>query len=692
MKRLNIIILLLLPGLLFYLGMLLKSETGFYHLYSSDPVYAYLFDGLNICNFSSPFLVFGPGTPLSLLYAIVMEIVHLFRHQDPLITDVMKNPDVYLSAVNTTIIAIQCFVLFILGFIIYKTSKSIFTGVFFQLTPFVSWILIDIMRPILVENLIVIGIFLLIILIFKYIQYQDNESKLIDKYVVYFSIVTGFIAASKLMYLPIAIIPFILLSGYKKKGFYVVFSIITFSVLAYPIFSNWVAFRSFFVDNFLHSGQYGQGSKTIIATNTYLPNLKSIFTTDHFFLKTYSIIIIGSILYYLPFTRVREKNDKTYKALLGIAIIMTIYILLVSKQFKFYYMTSALLLSIPGLYFVFSIYTRNISKSVRIIIAIPAVLIITYFLYHEVKIKVDWHPNNMAKKENYLSTMKYLEENYSKDQPTLLIPNYYGAPYTAYGCFYGMGWCRGEMKEKYAVELTKIYPNIYSFHTWNYLFLHWDNSYSYIDLLKKYKNIVLFSGDKNLENSISGKLHGINRQIDTRIDTTIVFEKTDETIYEITYDSVIGSMPFEFYFDMEVLDSTREYYICCKGIKAGNGNTQSSDFARSGRFSSKLTKESPFGITSILSEVNADEHYKISVWKYGNGNNNAALIAAANDVDKLYVSERESSITENHWQKIEIDLKIPAAARMQDLKIYCWNNDPVLPAYFDDLKIEKIIP
>jgi hypothetical protein len=494
------------------------------------------------------------------------------------------------------------------------------------------------------------------------------------------------------MYLPVAIIPFLLLPGIKKKGVYVVFSMLAFAILAFPIFNHWGEFRSFYIDNFLHSGQYGQGPKTIISVNTYIPNLKSIFTNDHLFLKTYSIIMLGSLLYHLPFLKVREKNDNPYKVLLGIAIVMTITILLVSKQFKFYYMISALLLSIPGLYFVFSIYTRNISKKVRTIIAIPAVLLLSYFLYHEVKMRVDWHAGNMVKKENYLNTMKYIEENESKDQPTLLIPNYYGAPYTAYGCFYGMGWCRGEIKEKYADELKKIYPNIYSFHTWNYLFLHWDNSYSYIDLLKRYENIVLFSGDKNLENSISGKLHGINRQIDTRIDTTIVFEKTGETIYEVTYDSAIGAMPFAFHFDAEVLDTIKESFICTEGFKAGNGNTQSSDFSRSGRYSSKLTEEAPYGMTIILSEVRADEHYKMSIWRYDNGNKNAGLVVAANDINKLYVFKTTSSMDMNRWQQIEIDLIIPVAAHMQDLKIYCWNNNPDLPAYFDDLSFEKIVP
>ncbi|MBN2274512.1 MAG: hypothetical protein JXK95_09285 [Bacteroidales bacterium] len=688
-KILFIIAFLILPCLLFYLGMLMKSETGFYHLYSTDPVYAYLFDGLNICNFSWPFLVLGPGTPLSLFSSIVMGIVHLFRSQDPLITDVMKNPDVYLSAINTTLIAIQCMTLFILGFFVYKASNSLFTGLFFQLTPFVSWILIDIMRPILVENLIVISLLLLILLLYRYTKYQDKKSELLDRYLISFSILTGLIAATKLMYVTIAVIPFLLLPGYKKKGLYVIVSMIAFIILAFPIFNHWVEFRDFYINNFLHSGQYGQGPKTIISFNDYLPNLKSIFTTDRLFLKTYPIIVSGSILYYLPFLKIKEKNDKAHKILLGIAIIMTITILLVSKQFKFYYMTIALLLSIPGYYFVFSIFTRNISKRFKSIIAVPAVIILSYFLFHEVKTRVAWRPGNMIKKENCLNTMKYIQEKYDKDQPTLLIPNYYGAPYTAYGCFYGMGWCRGEIKNKYAEELKKIYPNIYSFHTWNNKFFHWDNTYFYIELLKKYNSIVLFSGDPHLENMLYHKLQGINRQIDTKIDTVITFEKTREVIYEVEYDSILGIEPFAICFNAEVLDNTGQFFVSKDGFKAGNANTQSADFARSGIYSGKLTKDNPYGMTISLSEVDTSDHYRISVWKYDNGNHDAGLVVAANDKEKLYLYNKNTSSNENNWHKIEIDLIIPMESHMQDLKIYCWNNDPELPAYFDDLSIER---
>ncbi|MFO7656118.1 MAG: hypothetical protein R6W78_03560, partial [Bacteroidales bacterium] len=146
MKKLKTLVFLILPVLLFVLGMMVKSRVGYYHLFTSDPAYAYLLNGLALCDFNIPWLVQGPGTPLILYCAIVMPVVHLFRGQDTLIIDVMQNPDIYLSIITTSVIAIQSLLLFLMGLLIFKSSKKILTGLFFQLTPFVSCVLIEILR------------------------------------------------------------------------------------------------------------------------------------------------------------------------------------------------------------------------------------------------------------------------------------------------------------------------------------------------------------------------------------------------------------------------------------------------------------------------------------------------------------------------------------------------------------------
>jgi hypothetical protein len=693
MKKIKIVSLLILPALICFIGILYKSEIGFYHLFITDPEYAYLLNGLNICQFALPYQVNGPGTPLQFFCAAVIAVVHFFRDQDTLIVDVIKNPDLYLDVIHTSLIVVSSITLFVTGYIIFKVSGNIFTGIYFQLMPFVSWLLIDITKHIMVENFVVIGVMLLIAIAFIYINDQGvRNNRIIDWYIIGFSIIIGFIAANKLMYLPIAIIPFVLIVGYKGKIAYTALSIFAFALFSFPIFPNWVSFRDWYWTNLVHSGMYGSGTATFIDFKPFIANLKSVFFSDHFYRKAFCIILLGSIIYPVPFLKLKKEKDTSYRLLFGISITMIIMSILVAKQFKFYYLTTALLLSIPGLYLVFSIFTRRLSDRIKQIMAVPLYGLILYFAFIETRVMFDYHKGNINRKEQLMNTKNFIEKRYPKDQPTLLIPNYYGAPYKAHGLFYGMAWCGPEMGAKYTLALNKYYPHIYFYHTWNNLFNQWGNSFSYIDLLKKYTKIVLFSGDTILENSLYSKLHGMNRQFDTKFDTVVSFEKTGEKIYEVTYDSSKGNLPFAFYFDAEVLDSTGEFYKGCKGINAGNGNTQSSDFARSGRYSCKLTKESPFGLTSILSEVNADENLKISVWSYINGNNNSGLVVTANDVNKLYIFKKAPSLNENHWQKIEIDLKIPAAADMQDLKIYCWNNEPDLPAYFDDLSIEKTIP
>jgi len=298
--------------------------------------------------------------------------------------------------------------------------------------------------------------------------------------------------------------------------------------------------------------------------------------------------------------------------------------------------------------------------------------------------------HNIAKKESYISTMKYIQKNYKMNQPTLLISDYYGASYKEYGLFYGMAWCGEKMRNKYAPVLIKLYPQIYFYHGWNNMFNYWNNSFSYIDLLKKYHNIILYSGDSELEKNLAPKLHGINRQLDLKYKKVYFNELTNQNIYEVTYDSIASCKYNQFICDAELLDKTKSSFINPQGLLFDNGITQSYEKARSGKYSSKLTKEYPYGMTTILSEINNGEHFKISVWIFDNGNTNAGLVVAANDVEKYYNFKTKSSITENQWQRIEIDFIVPLIAHMQDIKIYCWNPDPILPAYFDDLEIEKL--
>jgi len=106
----------------------------------------------------------------------------------------------------------------------------------------------------------------------------------------------------------------------KKKGLYFIFTLIVFSIFAFPIFNRWVYFREWFFSNVLHSGLYGRGPATLIEKASFLINIKNIFDFKRIYPYAFIIITFAAIIYHLRFLKVKISNDKYYRALLGIAI------------------------------------------------------------------------------------------------------------------------------------------------------------------------------------------------------------------------------------------------------------------------------------------------------------------------------------------------------------------------------------
>jgi hypothetical protein len=690
MKKVNIIILVFLPILFIIIAFSLKNEIPHYFLSCIDPEFCYLFNGLNLANFHMPWHIDHPGSTLQILSTIVIWIVHLFNNNSNITDDVFRNPDLYLNAINATIISVNAIAIFITGYLIYTNSKSILLGLFFQLTPFVSCCLLSITNRVIVEQFFIFIVLSLVLAVYLYLNDLNRSKRIIDKYVLIFAIITGFGIATKILFAPLFLIPFILLKGFKKKAFYSLFVLIAFFIFAFPVLNRMNYFTQWISDLFIHSGQYGQGKSSIIDFNSFKENLKFIFTNETMFPKVIILSITTCLVYYLPFLKLKVKNDFFHKALVGVSTTMILLTLIVAKQLKYFYLTPVLLLMILALYLIISIYIRPLKFLNKKIIILPLFAAFLFIIYSfEVKQAFQYHSEN-------LSRAKALSETYNKVQstfinkPVLIIPNYYGAPYLEYSLFFGINWSGEKMKNRYAQTLVKLYPNSYFYHNWNNLFNYWHDSYSFIDLLKKYHNLILFSGDPEVEKSLFSKLHGINRQLDTKFNKTFVNENTKEAIYEVSFDSMLETHPHRFFFDAEQLDSSKQNFINSEGLIAENGNTQSSDYARSGKFSCKLTKENPYGLTCVISEVTKGEHYVISVWRNNNGNNIAGLVVSANDAKKYYSFQSQSNFNENNWQKIEIDFIVPESAMNEDIKFYVWNRDSNQPAYFDDLTIERI--
>jgi hypothetical protein len=118
-----------------------------------------------------------------------------------------------------------------------------------------------------------------------------------------------------------------------------------------------------------------------------------------------------------------------------------------------------------------------------------------------------------------------------------------------------------------------------------------------------------------------------------------------------------------------------------------NGENQSDDFAHNGRYSSKISERSPYGMTIKFNDVKDGESFAISVWRKTNGKPAGGVVASANTPIPYYNGEYKIIQTDREgWEKLYMEFFVTSELVNQELLIYLYNpyRDP---AYFDDMHI-----
>jgi len=687
-KVLYILALLIIPALYIVTGFLFQSERGGYFLFSVDPEYCYLFNGLNIAQGTMKvWHVDHPGTPLQFFSAIIIRVVHFFHNKEPLTQDVLRNSQLYVRSIVIGMFSVTSIAIFILGQTVLRISKSLMNGIFLQIIPFSTYLTLSLILRINPEHMCILCVVLLMIVLVNYLHYGKESKKIFDKYIIWFAIVSGFTIAVKITFLPLIFVPLFLFPGILKKIHYAVFSSISFVIFILPVlYYRFDYFHEWIRKLLVHSGKYGEGASTVIDKNSYITALKQTFSFEPFFTVVFILIILGCIIYPLPYIQKHFKNSKYYRVLLGVALSMILQIMLIAKQFTFHYLTPALLLTIIGAYVLIIIYLKNLNALKKNILF--AVLTV-YVLFSDYSKVSQYHMVNFRHKETYYKTYNFIQQH-PTTKALVIVPNYYGCPYQEYANYFGLFWGGDVMKNNYIPALYKVFPNTYIYNGWDELFHDWDNnSYSYLDVLKAQGSIRLFSGDSTIEsNVLSHVMKNFVRINDTRINKIFSNELTSENIYEISYvpDTLAEMLSIECNADS--LSSDKVNFAGTENQYFGNGNTQSTDHSYSGNYSSKLTKEYPFGMTYIIGEAKKGDHYLVKVKRYKN-NSKASLVIAGRSSTDLYVDQKTASQEENGWEELILDFVVPENMHNKELRIYTVNNTDT-PAYFDDLRISLL--
>ncbi len=671
--------LIILPVTFLVIG-LNFNRTSF----SGDPEYAYLLNGINIATLHSVGHTDNPGTPVQIYSAVVLRVAHLlnFKEKEELQTDILRNPDYYVELERKILVSMNALMLLFLGLISLLLIRNVWLSLILQATPFISSNLLEIVfTKVSPEPLLVFIIMIMILLVLRlYVDY-DKEKK---NFAVFFGIISGAGLATKATFLPLAILPVLLLRQRKHKLLYLAVIIPSFVLFTFPAIPEYPHMAKWFLGLTTHTGTYGQGGTGFIDFGAYFKSLPEIIMNN----LAMSLALLGALaLCILVIVKEGPKNlvsSKPVRFAISIAIIQFLGILMVAKHYHTnHYLIPCI--SLTGLFWVFTIHSIKeipsfIPHSIHKFLA-PGVLVIMMLF--------------AASTKNYLEAANhgYIISNQETEKVNTRLKTEFAGYVKAYyypvsiNVYSALRWGSVYSRQLHLDALKRIYPDGIFYDIRINRFQLWEATLPVEELVKEYgPKILLVGGPMSKDELISLENAGLSLKE--------IYYGRIQSIYEVdtTKSSLfndVGKPEIWSAFCGAETISDDEQWFQEPGFKFQNSKNQSSEQVRNGSFAAKLPYRDTFAMSIEIDSVVPGQRYKFSAWRKG-PEGTSFLVASSVKEGEMYQQNGESLKTdEKGWSKILLDLNIPENFTPGKIKFYLWNSTDA-PCYFDDLELKRI--
>lgn len=329
------VLILLLPIAYLAWSLFLNHLAGPFFLSRSDPEYPYLLNGLNCItlNFNMIGHTDHPGTPFQVLTGIFIGIIYLFAGQGTIVEDVISRPEMYLSFSSLFLSVTTFLILIWLGWVAIRNNKDLAGAIILQSSLLLSSVLVDFPMRYNPDRMLS-----LYALVFAGISYEYLFAKKMSG--LWFAILSGILMgvgfATKFNFLPLLVVPFILVPTWRNRLIYSGTFLVSAFISIIPILGKFSEFRRFISGVVSHDGLYGQGASQMINWGDFGKNILLIFKYN----PAYTIILAISLLLiiYLLANPLRRRLKSTELLFLGGFLAASLLgFLIVAKHFKNYY-------------------------------------------------------------------------------------------------------------------------------------------------------------------------------------------------------------------------------------------------------------------------------------------------------------------------------------------------------------------
>ncbi len=457
---------LVIPIMLAVTAYFYIRSTGYFFLHCVDPEYGYLLSGLLLANLRPEIqFITNPGVPLHYLVAIVIHIIHLFRPGQPLVDDVLTHPELYIKGVLYSINILNAGVVFYLGVAAYKYTRTMIVSLFLQLLPYTNLLTLESLSRMMPEALMIIIISFWLIVLLKML-YQSPPPVYYIKYCLVFGLLFATGLADKLTFLPFLAIPLIMLPDWKNRLYFIVFSIVFFLIIAFPVTLKYRFFITWVTDIISHTGSYGGGNPGLVIWNEF---------ADHFmlhlkntpFLVISTILLIVAVFLHAVFTKQPSQEDRL-RVKISVSLIVTVFLayIIASKHFAYHYMNPAILLTVFIIVLFFELFRSKISRKILNTCYVVTALLLIINIVPKMNLQLAQMEKVTTTKTNAWKHFKPALDT----GPNIICPSYYGCSSVEYALTYGLQVNNARDAKFLYERIKELYPQNDMYFSWGKIF------------------------------------------------------------------------------------------------------------------------------------------------------------------------------------------------------------------------------
>ncbi len=452
----DLLILLAIPSIVLLCAVLLGASAGPYWLGPNyDAAYQYLMNGLYLVKGFPPTHVDHPGTPVQMLCALVIGVFNIGRPAAGTVDRVLIAPEFYLHAVFAVLVILSFLTSVLLAAYVYRRTRNKLAALLVQLPALGFLVLpagstsapiIPVAVHVTPEPCLIVAMNLFnYALLRAFFAATPSEMTLA---MAVWGVVCGLAAAVKLTFLPLMVVPLIVL-GWRDKILFLVVSVGAFLVWTIPIFSRYPYLWQWASGILTHTGIHGAGGAGFI-------DLKSFFMNFLVIARQQGAVVFLALagLGWAAARAIGRKADRATFFLAATACGILLQFMAVAKHPGVHYLVPGLGLS--GAFFVFLYLQRPLPARWKKVLAGAIFITVAAGTAQALVYRTQL--------EGYTRDVMAFHARVREKYNACVVIPYYGASGQDVALSFGDG---SYMVPRFAAEMARLYPDSIFLHLWS---------------------------------------------------------------------------------------------------------------------------------------------------------------------------------------------------------------------------------